>query len=246
MNFKKYAVVGLVAASVVLTQMNASASAAEVGSVTTNSKIQFKKQEESIVNPPVNPLDPDQTLDPADGGTTYPSTSGPLSIDYASQFDFGTQEISGETKVYKAKLDKVKVNGEYIDVPNNIQVSDNRGNNAGWHLTVAQDGQLKDGSNRSLNGAEIAITKTTPTTKTGTGVVAPTASQSIKLNPNGTASTVLDAKAEQGMGKWVANFGADNTAAADAVTLTVPGKSAKYADSEYATTLTWTLSDTPE
>ncbi|EUJ42389.1 WxL domain-containing protein [Listeria riparia] len=56
----------------------------------------------------------------------------------------------------------------------------------------------------------------------------------------------MSANEEQGMGKWVDKFGADNAAATDAITLTIPGKSAKYADSEYATTLTWTLSDTPE
>nr|WP_241434206.1 WxL domain-containing protein [Listeria riparia] len=68
----------------------------------------------------------------------------------------------------------------------------------------------------------------------------------MKLNPNGTAAIVMSANEEQGMGKWVDKFGADNAAATDAITLTIPGKSAKYADSEYATTLTWTLSDTPE
>lgn len=246
MTIKKFAVIGLVTVSAVAATLGFGnhASAAEVGSLTTDSKVKFTKQAEDTVIPPVNPIDPDQPLDP-DAEVT-PGTGGPLSIGYVSEFDFGTQEISGETKTYNAKLDKVKVGGEYVEVPNNVQVTDNRGNNAGWSLTVAQNGQLKDGSARNLDGAEIAITKGTAVTKTGTGVTAPTVNQTIKLNPNGTASTVMNATANQGMGQWVDKFGADNTAAADAVTLTVPGKSAKYADSDYATTLTWTLSDTPQ
>ncbi|EUJ27996.1 WxL domain-containing protein [Listeria cornellensis] len=246
MTIKKYAVIGLVTISAVAATLGFGnhASAAEVGSLNTDSKVKFTKQAEETVIPPVNPLDPDQPLDP-DGDVT-PGTGGPLSIGYVSEFDFGTQEISGETKTYNAKLDKVKVSGEYVDAPNNVQVSDNRGNNAGWSLTVAQNGQLKDGSARNLEGAEIAIKKGTAVTKTGADVVAPTVNQQIKLNPNGTASMVMNATADQGMGQWVDKFGADNTEAADSVTLTVPGKSAKYADSDYATTLTWTLSDTPQ
>ncbi|EUJ30227.1 WxL domain-containing protein [Listeria cornellensis] len=246
MTFKKFAVVGLVTISAVAATLGMAnqASAAEVGSLTTDSKVKFTKQADGTVTPPVNPVNPDQPLDP-DAEVT-PGTSGPLSIAYVSEFDFGTQEISGETKTYNAKLDSVKVGGENVETPNNVQVSDNRGNNAGWKLTVAQNGQLKDGSARNLEGAEIAITKGTAVTKTGTGVTAPTVNQEIKLNPNGTVAMVMNAEANQGMGHWVDKFGADNTAAADAVTLTVPGKSAKYADSNYATTLTWTLSDTPE
>ncbi|MBA3926217.1 WxL domain-containing protein [Listeria rustica] len=246
MTFKKFAVIGLVTVSAVAATlgMGNHASAAEVGSVTTNGKVKFTKQAEGSVTPPVNPLDPDKTIDPDGGEGT--GTTGPLNIAYVSSFDFGTQEISGETKTYNAKLDTVKVDGQNIEVPNSVQVADNRGNNAGWNLTVSQGGQLKDGSARNLEGAQIALKKGTAVTKTGTGVTAPTSNQNITLNPNGTASMVMNAGADQGMGQWVNKFGADNTAAVDAVTLTVPGKSAKYADSDYTTTLTWTLSDTPE
>ncbi|WP_221771755.1 WxL domain-containing protein [Listeria booriae] len=246
MDMKQIIVVGLATISAVIVSVGSGVHAAEVGSVTSDGKVKFIQQTSGDTNPSVNPLNPDQPLDPAEGDTPYPGTGGPLSIDYASSFDFGTQEISAETKTYHAKLDKVRVGGEEIEVPNSVQVTDNRGNNAGWHLTVAQNGQLEDESNRTLAGAEIELTKGTVVTKTGSDITPPTANQQIKLNPNGTAAIVMSAEEEQGMGKWVDKFGADNAAAADAITLTIPGKSAKYADSEYATTLTWTLSDTPE
>ncbi|MDT0111228.1 WxL domain-containing protein [Listeria booriae] len=243
---KKTTLVTLVTMSAALTTFlatNTIANAAEVGSVDSQSQVQFTPQDSSTTNPPVNPLDPTQPLDP---GTTNPGTTGPLSIDYVSDFDFGIQEISGETKTYNAKLDSVKVDGEDVDVPNNVQVSDNRGNNSGWHLTVAENGQLQDGTNRSLTGAQIAITKGTASTKPGTGIDAPTTASAITLNPDGTSAMVMNADADQGMGQWVDSFGANTTEAADAVQLTVPGSSEKYADTAYTTTLTWTLSDTPE
>jgi hypothetical protein len=40
------------------------------------------------------PVDP---VDPTDPNGPEPGTPGPLSIDYASSFDFGTQKISGST-----------------------------------------------------------------------------------------------------------------------------------------------------
>ncbi|MBA3925591.1 WxL domain-containing protein [Listeria rustica] len=216
--------------------------AAEVGSLNSNSTVQFEVQDGSVTNPPVNPLDPNKPVDP---GTTDPGTSGPLSIDYVSSFDFGTQVISGETQTYNAKLDSMTVDGTATDVPNNVQVTDNRGSNSGWELTVAQNGQLQDGTARALEGAEVKINNATAVTRSDSTITAPTVASSITLNPDGTSAMVMNAEADQGMGHWVDNFGADNTEAADAVTLTVPGATAKYADSAYETTLTWTLSDTP-
>ncbi|EUJ42390.1 WxL domain-containing protein [Listeria riparia] len=159
MNMKQIIVVGLATISAVIVSIGSGAHAAEVGSVTSDGKVKFTQQTSGDINPSVNPLNPDQPLDPAEGDTPYPGTGGPLSIDYASSFDFGTQEISAETKTYHAKLDKVRVDGEEIEVPNSVQVTDNRGNNAGWHLTVAQNGQLEDESNRTLAGAEIELKK---------------------------------------------------------------------------------------
>ncbi|WP_430536311.1 WxL domain-containing protein [Listeria rocourtiae] len=218
------------------------ANAAEVGSLNSTGSVTFKAQDSSDGNDPVNPLDPDTPVDP---DSTDPGTNGPLSLDYVSSFDFGTQTISGETKTYTAKLDKMSVGGSQIDVPNNVQVTDNRGSNTGWQLTVSENGQLTDESSRNLDGAEIKIAKATAITKSDSDITAPTVATSIALNPDGTASMVMNAEADQGMGHWIDNFGADSTEASDAVTLSVPGKSAKYADSAYTTTLTWTLSDTP-
>ncbi|WP_220132334.1 WxL domain-containing protein [Listeria rustica] len=247
MNVNKKAILATVAvttafAASLIAPNNTIAKAAEIGTLDSTGSVVFKAQDSSDNNNPVDPLNPDTPVDP---DSTDPGTGGPLSIDYASSFDFGTQTISGETKTYTAKLDQMTVDGSKVDVPNNVQVTDNRGNNAGWQLTVAENGQLTDGSSRALDGAAITITKASAVTRSDSDIPAPTVATSITLNPDGTAAMVMNAEAEEGMGHWVDNFGADNTEAADAVTLNVPGKSAKYSDSAYTTSLTWTLSDTP-
>ena len=62
---------------------------------------------------PVDPVDPDpykpvDPVDPTDPNGPEPGTPGPLSIDYASSFDFGTQKISTQTHTYNAALQKYK------------------------------------------------------------------------------------------------------------------------------------------
>jgi len=96
---------------------------------------------------PVDPDNPDPTnpvkpTDP-DGGDPKPGTNGPLSIDYVSDFDFGTQKISSANQTYFAKAQSYS--GDKADSALYAQISDNRGTSAGWTLSVAQDGQLKAG-----------------------------------------------------------------------------------------------------
>ncbi|MGQ0515828.1 WxL domain-containing protein, partial [Bacillus sp. D-CC] len=73
---------------------------------------------------------------------------------------------------------------------------------------------------------------------------APTAEQSITLNPSGAASDLIDAKENQGMGTWVNTFGKDATEAKQSVELSVPGKTKKE-QTQYTTSLTWELTDAP-
>ncbi len=63
--------------------------------------------------------------------------------------------------------------------------------------------------------------------KSNAGSDAPTAEQSITLNPSGAASDLIDAKENQGMGTWVNTFGKDATEAKQSVELSVPGKTKK-------------------
>ncbi|MBC1604284.1 WxL domain-containing protein [Listeria rocourtiae] len=227
-----------------------SATAATAGSMDSITDATFT-QDKTVTTPldptdpntPVTPVDPTDPIDPH-----APGTSGPLSIDYVSNFHFGSNVISPLSKTYYAKLDKVKVasSGNIISVPNFVQVTDKRGTNVGWKLTVKQNGQFKtqDAAPQTLNNAELSIVAGTPKSLTD-AAYAPTTSIAT-LDPTGAASSdIAVAAADKGMGTWAIAFGGDATTAATAVSLKVPMGTAKVADVPYKTTLTWNLEDTP-
>ncbi|MCT2892429.1 WxL domain-containing protein [Lacticaseibacillus paracasei] len=215
------------------------------GVYSTNGSIEFKPTEK--VTKPVDPLDPTKTATPIDAEdpkkVVQPGTQGPLSIDFASSFNFGKQEITSETKTYFAAAQKYQdAAGTEKVGPNFVQVTDNRGTEAGWKLVVKQNDQLMSVSGKELTGAQIRL-------KNGHVVTASTAA-----HPDGTAEmtlvpgaeqTVMNAKTGSGTGTHLLNWGKDADDAARSVELTVPGATTKYAE-KYATTFTWTLTDTPD
>ncbi|MHC5252785.1 WxL domain-containing protein [Listeria kieliensis] len=215
--------------------------AVDGGSTTSKGDVTFEKNTD-----PSGPKDPDtdKPVEPTDPEIT-PPTSGPLSIDYVSTIHFGTQKISGNDEVYYASLDKLKdtETGDINEKPNFVQITDNRGSNAGWKLTVVQDAQFKNGSSE-LTGAKLKLINPTLKSSKKTDANTPTASE-IVLNPDGTTSAdAIVAQANQGMGTWFDTFGKDVTEAAKSISLSVPGDTAKI-EGKYSTTLTWTLADTP-
>lgn len=219
---------------------------------------------EFIPNPdptkPVDPTDPDPTnpvdpVDPTDPTGPNPGTDGPLSIDYASSLDFGVNKITNKDEVYYARAQQFKDNR--AATPNYVQVSDNRGNNAGWTLKVKQNGQFKAVStlNDTLTGSAVKLSS--PTVASNSTAVHPTAAATIELDPAGTESLVMSAKKDQGAGTYVDRWGTvetvkesdkdGNEVDADvtkAITLSVPGSTPKDAV-KYSTSLTWSLSDVP-
>lgn len=215
--------------------------AADGGSTTSKGDVTFEKNLE-----PSTPQDPDTNnpVEPTDPEVT-PPTSGPLSIDYISTLHFGTQKISGNDEVYYAQMDKLKdtKTGETVEKPNYVQVTDNRGSNAGWKLTVVQDGQFKNGESE-LKGATLQFKSPTMKSSKKSDANTPAASE-MTLNPDGKTSVdAITAKANQGMGTWFDTFGTDVEAAAKSISLSVPGDTAKT-EGKYSTSLTWTLTDTP-
>lgn len=188
---------------------------------------------------PTNP-DPDKPVTPTDPGHENPG-AGPLSIDYVSNINFGEQKTTGTDATYYANLDKInESDGTASEVPNFVQVTDKRGSNAGWHLSVTEDTQFKNG-NDTLDGA--LITMKNGTLSTPNDGEAPAASTEIKLVP-GTASDVVDAATDKVTGTWLDRFGNDATDGKQSISMFVPGKTKKV-QGEYKTTLTWTLTDSP-
>ncbi|MDU3375412.1 MAG: WxL domain-containing protein, partial [Enterococcus casseliflavus] len=185
----------------------------------------------------------------------------PLSIDYASSLDFGVNKISNKNEVYYARAQGYLNDDDTastLKTANYVQVTDNRGSNAGWRLSVKQNGQFKNEStlNQELTGS--VITLTSPTVRSNAvGVTAPVAEATITLDAAGAESVVMTAANQTGAGTWVNAWGSVETVTeidkdgqevqADvtkAVALSVPGSTPKDAVS-YTTTLTWVLSDTP-
>ena len=237
-----------IAATVLLTAISFGGSSVLADDATDGAKMHSKGtityvRDESPTNP-VDPTDPntDNPVTPTDPDDHEKPTNGPLSIDYVSNLYFGEQKTTGSEMTYFADLDHMKDStGKDIDRPNFVQVTDKRGSNAGWNLTVTQDSQFKNGDNE-LAGATLKLANATlSTANDGT---APSAAPSTVELTVGTAGPVMSAKASEGTGTWIDRFGKDEEEGKTSVSLTVPGDTKKV-QGEYATSLTWTLTDTP-
>lgn len=234
---------------------------AEAGTLPANrnTDAQVKFIEDDSKTEPVNPLDPDpekpvKPVDPTNPDKPYEpgtGTNGPLSLDYASVLDFGQQKISVNNEIYYAKPQKLfQDDGKTIDPssakPNYAQVTDKRGGEKGWSLNVKQNGQFKSvKKDKELVGAEITF-KNGTAKSISTSQKPRTVKETFTLKTDGLGSEdkVMAAAEGEGFGTWVYNFG-DDSNMDKSIELSVPGSTAKEAD-VYKTSLTWTLSDTPE
>lgn len=221
----------------------------------SDSKIDFVPST-STTNP-IDPTDPTNPT-PEKPKPNKPGTEGPLSIDFASDFDFGTQEITTEDKVYMAKPQT------YVDsdkeTPNFVQVTDKRGSNAGWSLNLKQAHQFKNEQtqNKELVGAELTF-NAGELVSNGKGKI-PSAHTATLDSEKGAYHKVVTAAQSEGSGTWVSMFGGEEglvdvevmdkddktvTEKRDAgVTLFIPGATQKDAV-EYNTTLDWQLTNEP-
>ncbi len=190
--------------------------------------------------PIVNPLDPDVELEIDTEGST-----SELSIDYASDLEFGSNQISTSDKTYYAAADVLvaKGSGKEVLVPNFVQVTDNRGTKVGWTLSVTAS-DFTTGDGRILKGAYITFNHANTYDANSTGD-APTVEQSIALEQVGTPYPMMIAANGQGSATWGIYFaGGEDDTGDYSVTLSVPGESTKMADT-YTSTLTWNLAETP-
>lgn len=211
---------------------------------------------------PVDPIDPDPNnpVKPWDPATPdhkpNPGTNGPLSIDFASSIDFGKNKITNKDELYYAEPQYLWNEDQSDFDPssariNYVQISDKRGTNGGWTLTVKQEEQFKneDTLNNVLTGSEIKFTNGVARSNSK-DVIAPK-TVDMTLVP-GVETTVMTAEVGTGAGTWVDGFGDLEEVEVDgktvkkntAITLSVPGSTPKDAV-RYDTKLTWTLTDVP-
>lgn len=186
---------------------------------------------------------PDDSVVPPVGppvGPWEPGTNGPLSIDYASTLEFGENKITSADQVYNATPQDME---DGSTRPNWVQVTDVRGGEQGWGLQVKQNAQFESATGKTLNGAVIKFMNGNVDNQYSESAAPTTFTEGFELSPGGELQDVISAKAGEGAGTWVYQFG-DDTTKGESITLSVPGKTTKYNEA-YSTQLTWTLTDIP-
>ena len=185
----------------------------------------------------------DQPSGPLDPNNPDPTNPGPLSLDFASLFNFGKNKITTTDETYYAEAQKfTDGQGNTTTGPNYVQVTDNTGEDKGGVLSVPQQGDLTDNKN-SLDGA-ITLHDANVKGIAGTGATAPIVAANDIALEKGQKKLVMTAAANSGQGTWLTRFGSNKLADDKAVSLFVPGKAVKHA-ATYSTTLNWSLEQVP-
>lgn len=198
---------------------------------------------------PVDPLDPETEINP-DNQPELPEEQGLLSIDFVSQFTFGSQNISTQDQIYFAQpqrlLNEDGTVNKYERRPNYIQITDRRPENErdSWELSVRQNKQFHTEIGEELHGAQLQLRN--PQLVTAQAGIEPgvQSTDTINLVPNSAKQTLLKTKGSEGTGTWIYRFG-DEQKADSSVALEVPKGTTPSAYS-YKTTLTWELSAIPD
>jgi hypothetical protein len=209
----------------------------------TNADVTFQADDTGITSP-IDPTDPGKDVTPVE---PVNPTTGALRIDFASAFNFGSQKISGEAKDYHALFTQVNTaSDEKKYVPNYVQVTDNRGLNSGWSLSVSGT-EFISGSHAVLEGATLTMSGVHLTSTMDSKFTPSTVTADLTLNT--LAQNLVTAKENEGMATWAIAFGKesgkDEFSTNPNVTLHVPAEAKKLAGETYTSTVTWTLEATP-
>lgn len=196
---------------------------------------------------PVDPLDPETEVDP-ENKPELPDNQGLLSLDFASQFQFGTQAISAKEKTYYAQpqrlLNEDGTVNEDEERPNYIQISDRRNENErnGWQLAVTQAEQFSSETGKLLNQASLQLMNQELVSAQNGEAPSLMMGNPLTLIP-GNKRTLLRAEGTEGQGTWIYRFG-DADSAGESVALNIPQGAAPDAET-YTTRLLWELSIVP-
>ncbi|WP_088815494.1 MULTISPECIES: WxL domain-containing protein [Listeria] len=209
----------------------------------TNADVTFQA-DDTGVTPPIDPTDPGADVTPTE---PVNPTSGALRIDFAAALNFGTQKISGEAKNYNALYTEVTTAlGGKKYVPNFVQVTDNRGSNSGWSLSVSGT-EFVSASHAVLEGAALTMSGVHLTSTMDSKFTPSVVATDVTLNASG--QNLVTARENEGMATWAIAFGnlsgADELATNPNVSLHIPAEARKIAGETYTSTITWTLEATP-
>lgn len=163
--------------------------------------------------------DPTEPTDPP-GGT---GNEGDLTLDNIAPLLFDTHKLEGKEQVYTS-----------VVTNSNIQVTDKRGEEAGWNVQVSQTAFVdKVDATKILKGTKL-ILPVGRLKDLGNVSLAPEL-RSVEVNTN--PAILMNAVKGSGAGTWTNIFNKDD------IKLTVPAGNKK---GEYMSTVTWTLMDAPE
>ena len=183
---------------------------------------------------------------------TVPS-SGPLTIAYASQLNFGEQMISSKDQTYSVLAEMHELTDKPGQTPyvSFAQIQDTRVNNKGWSLSVTASEFASNTQNNVLEGAQITLGAPTfiHTGSTDEGISVHDGV--LNLIP-GASSLLMKSEKRGGTGITSIIWGdqatlsnsVDEKVRNDAIQLAVPGSTTKDATT-YKATLSWELMATP-
>lgn len=172
-------------------------------SVVQNGSVEVQ---DSGTSTPVDPEFPGNEVDPGPS----PSTDGPLRIDFISTLAFGHQEIATGEHQYKSLAQlfhsDTQARGYYV------QITDVRGDSAGWELQLSQDTQfqnqvIQEANEQSLTGAVLSFDKGWANSF-GVSDTPQVFRETIAIQEIGAAYSVASATSNQGKGIWTIEFGA--------------------------------------
>ena len=250
-----------------------------------DTKADVKFVEDTEAMDPEKPEVTDPTNPDGTPGNVLPGGEGSggngkksFNINWVSHFKFGEIKIAGQTMsafaqpttLNWADEGMVATGDKTAGLANFLQVTDNTGSNAGWHVTVKGtpfyelDGENKEIPANTLAGAELFLTEPQIIGATGNDALAPASSllgTTDLLNGAGSHN-VLEAANQKGQATWSLTWGAQadkttlkgitvagNTAtgkATSGVELSVPVTAQPKADKNYRSTLQWTLVSGPQ
>lgn len=171
------------------------------------------------IEPPEEPKDPEEgELVPGGPGGTVPGGKvGPLYLNFVPNLDFGTWEIGGESEFYAApQIWKDTSTGTDRMRANFAQVTDLRGTEAGWSLSVSQDEKGFVSGERSLKGTTINFmygAVGSDMLENENGTIIPSEADANSLIPEtggvltpGNSVKIMSANTGAGAGTWSLNF----------------------------------------
>ena len=221
MKLKTMTMLGLIGSGMLL---GASTSTAAPQDVVTGSEDGKGGTSHGYIN--LTPGDTDDEITEPEEPTVPPGGTGNkgiLTLDNIAPLLFSTHKLDGKEQVYTSVVEN-----------SNIQVTDKRGEEAGWNVQVSQT-PFRDmiDETKVLKGAKLVLPAGTVKAE-GNISLAPTV-RSVEINAD--LAVLMNAATGSGAGTWRTVFDKDE------IKLTVPAGNKK---GEYMSTVTWTLMDAPE